>query len=286
MSATIAQMTAIVYRRLNTLEEFFTCEDLQKDTWGFADLSVVPAHLLITFEKRGGIVVGAFDQEQLIGFVYGFVGFQYGMPTHNSVMSAVRPDYRNQGIAYQLKCVQRNEALAQGFSLMTWTFDPLQSLNAYFNLTKLGAIARQYYPNIYGVFRDEINKGVPTDRFGIEWWVNSPRVTRCLENPPPAAPPAALSNDPQHNARGLLTPNRLPAERLDETLHLAIPLSIDELKQKNLDLALDWRYHIRQWFETAFANGYILHGFALDRQRRMGVYTLSRTELDTVLEQN
>lgn len=280
----MSQMVTIHYRRLNTLEEFFACEALQKETWGFADLSVVPAHLLLTFEKRGGIVLGAFDRDQLIGFVYGFVGYQYGMPTHNSVMSAVRPEYRNQGIAYQLKCAQRREALAQGFSLMTWTFDPLQSLNAHFNLNKLGVIVREYFTNLYGTFRDELNKGLPTDRFGVEWWLDRPRVKRTLESAPPARALPVPANQPQLGPDGLLLPGRAP--RLDNSpLHVGIPLSIDELRQKKPETALQWRHHIRDWFTAAFKDHFVLHDFAVDRQRKLGVYTLSQVDAVTVLNE-
>jgi len=277
-------MAAITYRRLNTLEEFFACETLQKDTWGFADLSVVPAHLLITFEKRGGIVVGAFDQVQLIGFVYGFVGFQYGMPTHNSVMSAVRPEYRNRGIASQLKLAQRSQALKQGFSLMTWTFDPLQSLNAYFNLSKLGVIVREYFPNLYGTFRDEINKHMPTDRFGVEWWLDRPRVKSYLETTPAAQALPVPDNGPQLGSEGLLLPGKPPPLGASP-LHFGIPLSIDELKQKDLNAAMQWRHHVRDWFQAAFAAHYLVHDFAVDRQRKLGVYTLSQVDASDLLNE-
>lgn len=275
----------ITYRLLSQQEEFFNCEVLQQETWGFADLSVVPAHLLITFQKRGGLVIGAFDGDQMVGFVYGFVGHQYGMATHNSVMSAVRPEYRNQGIAYQLKIEQRKMALEQQFSLMTWTFDPLQGLNAHFNLNKLGVIIREYFCNIYGVFRDEINKGLPTDRFGVEWWMDSPRVERRLSSGVETQLPPVPDNAPSLDDRDLLRPGA-PVVRLDncDQLHLGIPISIDELKSKDAELALEWRYHIRGWFEAALASGLIIHGFTLDRQRKMGVYTLSN-DLDTVLQE-
>lgn len=275
----------IIYRRLSQQEEFFHCEVLQQETWGFADLSVVPAHILITFQKRGGLVLGAFDGDVMAGFVYGHVGHQYGMATHNSIMSAVRPEYRNRGIAYQLKIEQRKMALEQGFSLMTWTFDPLQALNAHFNLNKLGVIVREYFCNIYGVFRDEINKGLPTDRFGVEWWMDSPRVElRLSEGVRPQAPPVP-HNAPLLDDRELLTPGEgVPQVDGCNQLHLGIPISIDELKSKDAELALQWRYHIRGWFEAALAAGFIVHAFTLDRQRKMGVYTLSN-DLDAILQE-
>lgn len=276
----------IIYRRLNAHEEYRACEKLQQTTWGFEDLSVVPGHLLITFQKRGGLVLGAFEESRLIGFVYGFVGRQPdGAVTHNSVMSAVRPEYRNRGIAYRLKCEQRKLALEQGFSLMTWTFDPLQAPNAHFNLSKLGVLVREYVQDIYGHFRDKINQGLPTDRFAVEWWIDSARVKRQLDqtvtdkgvSPAPHNPPRRRSDE-------LLEPSGQPADVAGlKRLYLAIPIDIDALKGKSAELPLQWRYHIRDWFEIAFAAGFILHGFSLDRDRGIGVYTLSRTNMETIL---
>lgn len=275
-----------IYRRLNTHEEYQACEKLQQETWGFEDLSVVPGHLLITFQKRGGIVLGAFAGNRLIGFVYGFVGQQPdGAVTHNSVMSAVRPEYRNQGIAYRLKCEQRKLALEQGFPLMTWTFDPLQAPNAHFNLSKLGVLVREYVQDIYGHFRDQINQGLPTDRFAVEWWIDSAWVKRQLDKTVvhKGVLPAA-HHPPRMRSDKLLEPSDQPADVADlKRLHLAIPSDIDAVKDQSVELALRWRYYVRDWFETAFAAGFILHGFSLDRDRGIGIYTLSRTKMETIL---
>ncbi len=279
----MAPMTAVTIRRFNALEEYFACEALQQEVWGFEDLSVVPAHLLVTFDKRGGLVLGAFDRDVLVGFVYGFVGQQYGMATHNSVMSAVRPQYRNQGIAHRLKLAQRKAALAQGFSLMTWTFDPLQALNAHFNLTKLGVVIREHYRNVYGPFRDAINRDMPTDRFGVEWWMDRPRALARLEREPPQAAPPIPANRPQLGPAGLLVPGEGAPGGEGEALHLGIPLSIDELRKRDPELALHWRHHLRDWLEPALDDGYVICGFCVDRQRRLGVYTLRRADVQDLL---
>jgi len=279
---------ALNYRRVNTHLEYLACERLQQETWGFSDLSVVPGHVLLTFQKRGGIVLGAFDQEHLVGFIFGFVGqLADGTFVHNSVMSAVQTAYRNRGIAYRLKCEQRRLALDQGFSLMTWTFDPLQALNAHFNVNKLGVVVCQYARDLYGRFRDRINQGLPTDRFSVAWWLKCERVRRRLASTVDHGKPPLPHNVPTVGASGWPEPSvAIPNLKGLDVLHLAIPADINALKDADEALALRWRYHVRTWCEAAFEAGFILHAFALEGARGVGVYTLSRVDLERLLRED
>ncbi len=59
---------------------------------------------------------------------------------------------------------------------MEWTFDPLEIKNAYFNLERLGAIARRYNINQYGITTSPLQGFLPTDRLVAEWWLKSKRV--------------------------------------------------------------------------------------------------------------
>src|SRR5438132_7750995 len=112
-------------------------ETLQKDVWKSNDLDVVPLTMLVASREVGAVLIGAYDESKLVGFVYGFPAYENGQVTHHSHMLAVRPAYRNSNLGYQLKLAQRERVLAQGINRITWTFDPLQSLNAYFNFKKL-----------------------------------------------------------------------------------------------------------------------------------------------------
>ena len=87
----------------------------------------------------------------------------------------------NRGIGLQLKTAQREAVLAQGIELITWTYDPLESRNAYLNIQKLGAICKLYRRNEYGDMLDELNQGMPSDRFEVEWWINSRRVSQRVD---------------------------------------------------------------------------------------------------------
>src|ERR1700689_114357 len=95
-------------------------------------------------------------------------------------MTAVLQNYRDRGIGRRLKLFQREDALQRGIHLVEWTFDPLEVKNAYLNFMRLGAIARRYLPNCYGVTTSPLHGGMPTDRLIAEWWLDSPRVTNLL----------------------------------------------------------------------------------------------------------
>jgi predicted GNAT superfamily acetyltransferase len=167
---------AIVIRNCRGLDEMRACVALQKEVWGFPDIEVVPLRTFVAGEQIGGQIVGAFEGAHLIGFAFAIPGFRGGRCYLYSNMLAVREKYRNAGIGRRLKLFQRDDALARGFELMEWTFDPLEIKNSYLNLEKLGAIARRYHVNQYGINSSRLQGGLPTDRLVAEWWLNSERV--------------------------------------------------------------------------------------------------------------
>jgi predicted GNAT superfamily acetyltransferase len=174
----------IQYRFLNSHEDYRACVALQKHVWGFEDnLDMVPIPLLVIGRKNGGFLYGAFDGNQLVGFIYSILGMYNNKLIHCSHMLAVIPEYQNQSIGYKLKMKQREFALAQGIDLITWTYDPFQVKNAFFNIEKLGAVVRNYYPDLYGETSSRIHWGLPTDRMLAEWYLNSERATRLAQNP-------------------------------------------------------------------------------------------------------
>ena len=113
-------------------------------------------------------------------------GMRNGHSYLHSQMLAVRQQYRNRGLGRRIKLFQRDDALARGFELMEWTFDPLEIKNAYLNIEKLGAIARRYNVNQYGITSSPLQGGLPTDRLVAEWWMKSRRVEAVLAGAPPA----------------------------------------------------------------------------------------------------
>jgi predicted GNAT superfamily acetyltransferase len=172
---------AIVIRNCQGLDELRACVALQKEIWNFSDAELVPLRMFVVAQKVGGQVMGAFDGDEMIGFALSVPGTRSGHIYLHSHMLAVCKDHRNGGLGRRLKLLQREDALARGIELIEWTFDPLEIKNAYLNIEKLGAIARRYNINQYGVTSSPLQGGLPSDRLIAEWWLNSKRVQTLLD---------------------------------------------------------------------------------------------------------
>ena len=170
----------IVIRHCKGLEELRACVALQKEVWNFSDAEMVPLRMFVVAEKVGGQVLGAFASSEMVGFALSVPGTRSGHIYLHSHMLAVRKDHRNGGLGRRLKMLQREDALKRGIELIEWTFDPLEIKNAYLNVEKLGAIARRYNINQYGITSSPLQGGLPSDRLIAEWWLKSKRVETLL----------------------------------------------------------------------------------------------------------
>src|SRR5690348_7227371 len=131
MNSTVPQVERITIRKCASIDEFQACVTLQKEVWNFADVDLVPLRMFVVSHKIGGQIIGAFDGDTLAGFVFSVPGTRAGHSYLHSHMLAVREPFRNSGLGRRLKLAQRDDALAQGFELLEWTFDPLEIKNAY-----------------------------------------------------------------------------------------------------------------------------------------------------------
>ena len=207
-----ANPDGIVVRFCDGLAEFEGCIEVERAVWKAEDIDLVPMPLFVVAARTGGQVIGAFDGPRMVGFTMAIAGWRGGKPLLHSHMTATLDGYRDRGIGRRLKLFQRTDALARGISLVEWTFDPLMIKNAYFNLMRLGAIARNYLPNAYGITTSALHAGLPTDRFVAEWHLRSPRVKRVLAGkaPVPAFTKKARRISIPANLHQLATSN--PAE--------------------------------------------------------------------------
>lgn len=171
---------SILIRRCQGLDELRSCLMLQKEIWNFTDAELVPLRMFVVAEKVGGQVMGAFDDNEMVGFALSLPGTRSGHIYLHSHMLAVRKEHRNSGLGRRLKMLQREDALARGIELIEWTFDPLEIKNSYLNIEKLGAIARRYNINQYGFTSSPLQGGLPSDRLIAEWWLKSGRVETLL----------------------------------------------------------------------------------------------------------
>ncbi len=181
-------MSDFEIRDLTNIDEFRQVVGLEKAIWGYTDegdLVTVPVFVFTV--HRGAILVGAFDASspgagpgRMVGFAYAVVGMKHGKPMMWSHMAGVLPEFRG-GLGFRLKLAQRDRALAQGYDLIQWTFDPLQAMNAHFNFAKLGGVVEEYAPNFYGESTSTLHRGTPTDRVVLSWNIAEPHVIRRIE---------------------------------------------------------------------------------------------------------
>src|ERR1700677_801763 len=233
---------AITIRRCQGLEELRTCISLQKEVWNFADADLVPLRMFVVAEKVGGQVMGAFDGNEMVGFALSVPGTRSGYTYLHSHMLAVRGEYRNSGLGRRLKLLQREDAIARGIELIEWTFDPLEIKNAYLNIEKLGAIARRYNINQYGITSSPLQGGLPSDRLIAEWWLKSRRVETVLAT------------------------GKIPAA--GQQLAIEVPAQIYEWKSaaENKDKAQQVQEGNRDEFLRAFNRGLAVLGYERDSE--------------------
>jgi predicted GNAT superfamily acetyltransferase len=160
-------------RALSGHAEFAEAVRLQKVIWGFPDLELLPVRFFVVASRIGGQTLGAFDGTRMAGFLLAIPGIKKdsGIPYIHSHMLGVLSNYRDAGVGRMLKSAQREDAMARGFPLIEWSFDPFDAKNAYFNLELMGALVRTYVPNMYGLTASPLHAGLPTDRCVAEWWI-------------------------------------------------------------------------------------------------------------------
>jgi predicted GNAT superfamily acetyltransferase len=268
-------------------------EDIQLTIWGKDEREMLPAHLCHALQHNGAALIGAFDGSKLVGFSLAALSTVEGLTDRidqvaaarlkmYSVIAGVLSEYRDSGVGYRLKMAQRDFALRIGVRLITWTYDPLESRNARFNIGKLGAVCNRYLRNFHGSM-EGINAGLETDRFEVEWWVTSNRAKgrATVQKRPMSLQTlvdggAIIVNEVTFNASGLPVPP-LEASRPSGNLILVeIPADFQRIKQDDYSLASRWREHSRALFETLFQDDFLVTDFVshIDNNYRRSFYLL------------
>jgi predicted GNAT superfamily acetyltransferase len=312
----------ISVRILDSPQEMQAVEGLQRVIWPGNETEIVPGHMLLAAAHNGGLVIGAYQLDhvetgslevgdsvqdhhalpgdaRLVGFVFGFPGLSETPDgrqiKHCSHMLGVHPEIRNQGIGFVLKRAQWQMVRHQEINQITWTYDPLLGRNAHLNITRLGAVCSTYLREVYGDMRDLLNAGLPSDRFQVDWWVNSQRVRLRVSRRPRLrldlahflAAGAQIINPTQVGSGGWSRPlNPDPAQFEDLLNHsshpillVEIPADFQALRSADLGLAMEWRLHSRSLFERLFAAGYLVTDFIyLPGMYARSFYVLSHGE--------
>lgn len=242
------------------------CADLQavhNVIWSNSDDEIIPTHVLITWANSDCVLLGAYDRSRreyhgMVGFALGWYGLTHAVPAtlkYCSHIVGVLPEFRGRDIGLQLKLAQRAQLLAHGqTNLMTWTYDPLATVNGSFNVHRLGAVCTTYKRDVYGEMTDALNAGAPSDRFQVDWWMDSDRVERHLAQTYPAwnADTIVYPVTVQANSPHIM---QLPVWN-GQPVAVPLPEHLAMLRTHDTQRLLDWRMMQRTLFEAAFAAGY------------------------------
>ncbi|UMG93223.1 GNAT family N-acetyltransferase [Nocardioides sp. TF02-7] len=233
-----ASASVVVRAPRDTAEVRAVC-DLLVEIWGRPGNPPVTPELLRAFGKTDNYVSGAFAGDRLVGAC---VGFHAGPPrrTLHSHIAGVAPGLVGRSVGFALKVHQRAWALARGVEAVEWTFDPLVSRNAYFNVVKLAARPMEYLTDFYGAMGDAINAGDQTDRLLVRWLLDAPVVAAACSGVPPEPPPRA-------GAPGVV--------------RVAVPDDIESMRATDPVQARRWRARVRDELAPLLAAGGRIVGF-------------------------
>ncbi|HEV2494881.1 MAG TPA: hypothetical protein VG204_17600 [Terriglobia bacterium] len=254
-------MSRFEIRQLEHLDEFRQVERIQNSVWGTLAAS---SELMTVTAKYGGVVLGALANRRVVGFIYAFLARRHGRLVHWSHMMAVEARYRDRGLGFRMKLAHRRLALKQGVKAICWTYDPLQSRNAFLNIARLGGLVSEYLPDCYGKFPSLIEGGLPSDRFVVDWKIASRRVASWLDatskHPPGFRTPRV--NHTRVNARGFLENCTIAIDLRAPRLLVEVPANTDAMRTRALPLARRWRLEARKVFEHYFSAGYRVEDFS------------------------
>ena len=253
-------MPPLTIRKLETHEEFRQCERIQRSVWGMLGVS---REVLQVTQKYGGVVLGAFVGARMAGFLYAFLGRRRGQLIHWSHMMAVESRYRDVGMGFRMKLMHRQLALEQGIKSICWTYDPLQSRNATLNLHRLGAQVEEYLVDCYGQFGSRLERGLPSDRFLVNWRVATSGVARRLQEGPPARQriPWPWVNKTRPDSHGFPVNKEIRLDLREQRLLVEIPTQSEQIRAEALPLARRWRFETRKIFRHYLEAGYRVETF-------------------------
>lgn len=261
-----AQAAEVSVRELSDLADLDAVVRLYSVIWGRTANPPMTIELLRAFTKAGNYVSGAFDGGTLVGACVGFFHAPAEDALHSHI-AGVSADVTGRSIGYALKLHQRAWAMLRGVSDIAWTFDPLVSRNAYFNLVKLAARPVEYLPNFYGPMLDTINGDDDSDRLLVRWPLRDPAVVLAAAGERVAAVTTAADELAAGAVVALGTADDGGPEpgRLDgDTSLVAVPRDIAAMRLSDPALAQRWRLAVRDALTALTTDGGRIDGFDRD----------------------
>jgi predicted GNAT superfamily acetyltransferase len=277
---------------IRSLFDLKRTHDIQRNTWGYRDLMIIPYTQLVSAQHSGGTLLGAYLDGELVGFVYGYLGMSGGSLYLFSQRMGVLPSVQSRGIGAALKLAQREQMLRQGIDLIVWSYDPLEGKNAMLNIEKLGGIVRTYVRDIYGRVENPLQAGLAMDRFLLEWHLMSDRVRQYIRGEILRPTPQAWLAEKDYRLVNyanwdseLPRPIAADLELDDDVLLVQVPANLQVIKRRDLAIARGWRTTTRAIFETYFRRGYVITGFASEKKLdRPNIYKMEKISVKSSMD--
>ncbi len=253
---------AFSVRELSEIEDLRELAELFAAVWGRPGEPPINSDILKALSHSGNYVSAGYLDGKLAG---GLIGWFGGVPPHelhlHSHILGVLSGSEARGLGFELKQHQRRWCLAREVNVIEWTTDPLVRRNAYFNLTKLGAQAREYLVNVYGEMSDGINAGEESDRLLISWRLESPSTEAAATGGGPEPRIDELRRDGAVVALSVGDAGQpLAGSASGRVLLCEVPQDIVALRRSNPSLARSWRLALRNTLTEALAAGYEVTG--------------------------
>jgi predicted GNAT superfamily acetyltransferase len=223
--------------KLEDISEQVLAREIFDLTWAMNLGTEITPNLMQAMIHSGSYLSGAFIDNKIVGAAFAFPATNGGLHFH-SHMTAVLPEFRDQGVGYALKIDQWKWAKKKNYSYLSWTFDPLVRRNAKLNIAKLGVDISDYFPNFYGDMPDALNAGDESDRLMVSWRtdVDTPKARDLITNPEPG------------------------------DILIEIPEDIVAIRSKNQSESMKWRRQVREEFMAAFEKNGKVIGFSASNE--------------------
>jgi len=283
----------LVVREPETPEEHRELMEVERLIWSPDYREVFPYHITIPLLDIGGVVLGVYDANsgKPVGVIIMMPGFRNGKPFLYSHMFGLVKEYRGKGVGSKLKEIQRKIALMKGYDLVEWTYDPLLSVNAWFNFVKSGVIARKYKPNYYGFVDFEYNRGIESDRLLAEWHLKSRRVEERMAGKGRHEPAeyfldrgAEIALTTELLSNGFRAPREPRLWLNEELIVIEVPKNFVDMQVREPRLAREWRLRAREVLVHYLSRGYVVFEFTRSgRERDRFYYVLWKVDPARIL---
>jgi predicted GNAT superfamily acetyltransferase len=249
------------------------CQELDRVGFGFRDIDVRPAWSMYTATLIGGLVIGAFEKDRLVGFVYAIPGYDGRQPFIYADGLVTLPNFRSQGIGRRLVAAFGDTARQRGYRVARWNADTLGSHALYLYLSA-GARIIGLHPEMYDQFQPYLG----SDEVFIEWDLEAGH-TASDDDLSDHVRVVTETNPSRGGLRELSSWPRAPDDLAvygPPPYAVELPWDIATLRSQAPGVARAWRFGMREAIRSLLSEGLEGIHVTLDRRQRRSFVTYVR----------